>query len=458
MNFFIKTYGCQMNIYDSARMADILSAAGHTACKQITDDTNILIFNTCSIREKADEKLFSDLGRAKSIKFKIRDAGEECIIVVCGCVAQAKTSNIFDRAPYVDAVIGTQQIHNIANIINSIIAKKKSDAHSNTLITDLSTKNKFEALKTSALTERGCSEFLTIQEGCNNFCTYCVVPYTRGREFSRDAEDIIREAKKMVSLGVKEITLLGQNVNSYHGEGTNGKTWSLSRLLYAMAEIDGLARLRYVTSNPKDIAEDIAKAHRDIDILMPFLHLPVQSGSDKILKKMNRKYTTDRYLYCIDVLRKYRPDMAFSSDFIVGFPGESDQDFEYTLRLAEKVRFAQAYSFRYSPRSGTAAAKMDNQIPEKVKAERLKILQNMLNDHQNEFNKNTVGKTANVLFTKRGKFKNQLVGRTEYSQAVSVCDKSINIGDIACVEVTGMKSHSLVGLVKRNEFRNQHRI
>lgn len=448
MNFFIKNYGCQMNIYDSARMIDILSAAGHKECKHL-DEANIFIFNTCSIREKADEKLFSDLGRAKSIKFKIQDAGESCIIVVCGCVAQAKKEAIFNRAPYVDAVVGTQEIHNIANVINEVIEKKKNNEYSNVLMGVLNTKSKFEALKTTNITERSYSEYLTIQEGCDNFCTYCVVPYTRGREFSRDAKDIIDEAKKMVSIGVKEITLLGQNVNSYHGEGTDGRIWKLSRLLYAMAEIDGLARLRYVTSNPKDVSTDIAEAHRDIDILMPFLHLPVQSGSDKILKKMNRKYTTDEYLRCIDMLRAYKPDMAFSSDFIVGFPGESDQDFEDTLKLAEKVRFAQAYSFKYSPRSDTAAAKMENQIPEKIKSERLKILQDMLNNHQNEFNENTVGKTVDVLFTKRGKFKNQLVGRTEYSQAISVCDKSINIGDIAFVKVTEIKSHSLVGSVKK---------
>ncbi|MBR1733925.1 MAG: tRNA (N6-isopentenyl adenosine(37)-C2)-methylthiotransferase MiaB [Alphaproteobacteria bacterium] len=448
MKFFIKNYGCQMNLYDSEIMTDILSTAGYIMCDNV-DEADILLFNTCSIREKADEKLFSDLGRAKSIKFKKQDLGKECLIIVCGCVAQAKASTIFERVPYVDAVLGPQEIGNIAIVVNSLLEQRKNNEYPHILMRDLNTRNKFATLKSTQITKRGFSEFLTIQEGCNNFCTYCVVPYTRGREFSRDAKDIINEAKRMISLGVKEITLLGQNVNSYNGEGTDGKTWSLDRLLYAMAEIDGLVRLKYITSNPKDITENIAKAHRDIDILVPFLHLPIQSGSDFILKKMNRKYSTDKYLYSIDLLRQYRADMAFSSDFIVGFPEESDKDFEDTLKIADKVRFAQAYSFKYSPREGTMAAKMNNQVPEKIKSERLEILQNILNNHQNEFNRNTIGKTVSVLFTKYGKFKNQLVGRSEYSQAVSICDSSIKIGDIAHVKITDIKSHSLVGIIEK---------
>lgn len=446
MKFFIKNYGCQMNLYDSKRMSDILTEAGHKECKNI-NDANIIIFNTCSVREKADQKLFSDLGRAKSIKFRI--GNRNCIIIVCGCVAQSKGADVFSRTPYVDAVVGPQEIHNIGLIINKIVKTKGEDSCS-VLMTDLSTKDKFDYFKDNRVSAHDCSEFLTIQEGCNNFCTYCVVPFTRGREFSRDVVDIIDEAKRLVDLGVKEITLLGQNVNSYQGEGPDGKIWRLSRLLYAMAEINGLARLRYITSNPKDVAQDIAEAHRDIDILIPFLHLPIQSGSDSILKKMNRKYSVDDYLRCIDMLREYREDMAFSSDFIVGFPGETDRDFEETLKVAEKVRYAQAYSFKYSPREHTAAAKItDNLVPEKVKTERLKVLQDMLNEHQNEFNRNTIGKTVSVLFTKDGKFKNQLVGRSEYSQAVSVCDKAIQIGDICSVKITELKSHSLLGLIEK---------
>lgn len=445
MRFYIKNYGCQMNLYDSMRMTDVLLAAGYEESKK-KDDANILIFNTCSIREKADEKLFSDLGRAKSLKFKAKDNGEDFVIIVCGCVAQAKTTEITDRAPYVDAVIGPQEIHKIVSAIKAALSKRNKDE--SIFMNAMEAKEKFESLKSNQITKRSCSEFLTIQEGCDNFCTYCVVPYTRGREFSRDVIDIIEEAKRLVSLGVKEIILLGQNVNSFRGKGPDGKIWSLSKLLYAIAEVEGLARLRYVTSNPKDVAKDIAEAHRDIKILAPFLHLPVQSGSDKILQKMNRKYSVKQYLDCINMLQEYRPDMAFSSDFIVGFPGETDKDFEDTLKLAEKVKYAQAYSFKYSPRNKTAAAKMDNQVPEKIKEERLKILQNLLNDQQNKFNENTVGKTVSVLFTKNGKFKNQLVGRSEYSQAVSICDKAIHIGDMANVKITELKSHSLQGSIE----------
>lgn len=448
MKFFIKNYGCQMNLYDSTRMTDALLAAGYEESPK-KDDANILIFNTCSIREKADEKLFSDLGRAKSLKFKAKDRGENFAIIVCGCVAQSKTTEITDRAPYVDAVIGPQEIHKIVSAVKTALSK--SDEDKSIFMSDMASKEKFASFQSEQITKRSCSEFLTIQEGCDNFCTYCVVPYTRGREFSRDVADIIEKTKKLVSLGVKEITLLGQNVNSYRGEGPDGKNWSLSKLLYAIAEVEGLARLRYVTSNPKDVAKDIAEAHRDIKILAPFLHLPVQSGSDKILKKMNRKYSVNQYLDCVDMLRKYRPDMAFSSDFIVGFPGETDEDFEKTLELAEKVKYAQAYSFKYSPRNKTAAAKMDNQVPEKIKEERLEILQNLLNDQQNKFNEETIGKTVSVLFTKNGKFKNQLVGRSEYSQAVSICDKAIHIGDMVNVKITELKSHSLLGSIEEEK-------
>lgn len=432
-----------MNVYDSSRLADALYESGYKLSESI-DGADILIYNTCSIREKADEKLFSDLGRANLLKLEANARGDDCMIIVCGCVAQSKTADFASRAPYVDAIIGPQEIHNIKSVIDNILTKKDNPP---VVLTQLNPRDKFDNLAKQFF-KRNCSEFLTIQEGCNNFCTYCVVPYTRGREFSRDVDDIITEAKGLISVGVKEITLLGQNVNSYHGDGANGEKYSLAKLLFKLAELDGLARIRYMTSNPKDINIEMAKAHRDIDILAPFLHLPVQSGSDEVLKKMKRRYSVDDYLKCIDMLREHKTDIAFSSDFIVGFPGETDEDFEDTLKLAEKMKFAQAYSFKYSPRPHTVAAEMEDQIPDKKKSERLKILQDLLNSHQTQFNENCVGRNLSVLVTKSGRHKNQVVGRSEYSQAVSICDSSIKTGDIVSVKITEVKSHSLVGVTE----------
>ena len=435
MYFFIKSYGCQMNSYDSQRMADLLTDKGHTAVDE-PEKADIVIFNTCSIREKADEKLFSDLGRVKTLK---DSHNGDFIIVVTGCVAQTRVQDIMKRAPYVDIILGPQDIQAIAEKIEECVRSEEV-----LVSTSLGAEDKFHRL-TADFHNRKVSEFLTIQEGCDNFCTYCVVPYTRGHEFSRNVADIVAEAKKLIAAGVKEIILLGQNVNSYKGIDENGQSRNLSNLLFTLAELDGLKRLRYTTSHPKDINESIGKAHRDIDILMPFLHLPVQSGSDAILKKMNRKYTAAKYFECIDMLREYRPDIAFSSDFIVGFPGETDEDFQQTLQLVERVKYSQAYSFKYSPRPNTVAAKMDNQIDERVKAERLSILQDLLNKQQTEFNENCVGKYLHVLLEKPGKHENQLVGRSEYSQAVSVCANNINIGDIVRVKITEAVSHSLLG-------------
>jgi tRNA-2-methylthio-N6-dimethylallyladenosine synthase len=427
-------------------MSDCLLSAGHTVSDAM-EDANILIFNTCSIREKADEKLFSDLGRARLLQQRVRDLGDICMIIVAGCVAQAKSGNILRRAPCVDAIIGPQDIHRIASVVENISENFRRQTTAPIVITTLNAKSKFHYLGEDFFS-RGCSEFLTIQEGCNNFCTYCVVPYTRGRETSRDVDEILKESKKLVALGVREIILLGQNVNSYNGVGPEGKNYDLSMLLFKLAEIDGLKRLRYITSNPKDVNKNIAIAHKEIDILMPFLHLPVQSGSDSILQKMNRKYSVDEYLARTDMLRDHRPDMAFSSDFIVGFPSETDSDFEKTLKLAEKMKFVQAYSFKFSPRENTAAAKMPDQVAESVKSERLQILQSLLNDHQSQFNRNSLGKRLSVLFTKRGKSENQVVGRSEYSQVVSVCDNCIKTGDIVNVRITQAKPRSLMGLVE----------
>lgn len=441
MHFYIKSYGCQMNVYDSQRMEDILISLGHKK-EEKAENANLLIFNTCSIREKADDKLFSDLGRAKILKDKSPE--DDFIIVVAGCIAQSRPRDLLARYPYIDMILGPQDIQNISDRIDDLIRNKDLDI---LVLTDLRASDKFEKFnRASPLSERSVSEFLTIQEGCDNFCTYCVVPYTRGREFSRSVKEIVTEAKSLVANGVKEITLLGQNVNSYNGLDESGEKCRLSQLLWELSSIDGLKRLRYTTSNPKDVDENIAKAHRDIKILMPSLHLPVQSGSNGILKKMNRKYDREKYLEVIDMLKSYRPDMAFSSDFIVGFPGETDKDFEDTLDLVKKVKYAQAYSFKYSPRPRTPAAKMENQISEDIKDERLQRLQELLNQQQSAFNALFVGKNIEVLITKEGRHSGQLVGRSQYSHAVTIDNASdLHIGDIVEVAVKSAVSHSLIG-------------
>jgi len=432
MKFFIKSYGCQMNSYDSQRMADGLIDLGHEQV-MAQNEAELFIFNTCSIRAKADDKLFSDLGRVKPF----RDACDG-IVVVTGCVAQLRSDDIMKRMPWIDIILGPQDIQYLPEKISSL----------NRGYTEVSTKLD-STCKFSKLSEhfyhRGVSEFVTIQEGCDNFCTYCVVPFTRGREFSRDVKDILNEAKHLVDTGVKEITLIGQNVNSFCGKNEDGTQSNLAKLLFAVADISGLKRLRYTTSNPQDLGEDVAIAHRDISILAPFLHLPVQAGSNEILRRMNRKYTIEEYLDIIDMLRSYRPDIAFSSDFIVGFPGETDADFAQTLNVVKKVKYAQAYSFKYSPRPKTAAANMPNQIAEKTKEERLAILQNLLNSQQDAFNKSCVGTTQEVLFTKTGRHEGQMVGRSEYFQAVTVNNRDIKVGDMRKVKITSVVSHSIIG-------------
>jgi len=430
-----------MNVYDSQRMEDILISLGHKK-EEKAEDANLLIFNTCSIREKADDKLFSDLGRAKILKDKSPE--DDFIIVVAGCVAQSRPRDLLARYPYIDMILGPQDIQNILDRIDDLIKNKDLDT---LVLTDLKASDKFEKFnKASPLSERSVSEFLTIQEGCDNFCTYCVVPYTRGREFSRSVKEIMSEAKSLVANGVKEITLLGQNVNSYNGLDESGEKCRLFWLLWELSSINGLKRLRYTTSNPKDVDEEIAKAHRDIKILMPSLHLPVQSGSNSILKKMNRKYDREKYFEVIDMLRSYRPDMAFSSDFIVGFPGETDKDFEDTINLVKKVKYAQAYSFKYSPRPHTPAAKMENQISEDIKDERLQRLQELLNQQQSDFNALFIGKKVEVLVAKEGRHSGQLVGRSQYSHAVTIDNTGdLHIGDIVEVAIKSAVSHSLIG-------------
>ncbi|MDR0753372.1 MAG: tRNA (N6-isopentenyl adenosine(37)-C2)-methylthiotransferase MiaB [Holosporaceae bacterium] len=440
MRFFIKNYGCQMNSYDSQRMVDILMCAGHEIAYS-PENADIIVLNTCSIREKVDEKIFSDLGRIRTMRKK---SANDFIIVVAGCMAQTRSADILRRAPYVDAILYPHNIHQLAEIIDEIVKNKPLDV---IISTTADIGGKFPQ-SSDMLFKRGVSEFITIQEGCNNFCSYCVVPRARGREFSRSVFDVSMEIKNLVSLGVKEITLLGQNVNSYKGVGLDGKQCSFSRLLFELAaNISELKRLRYMTSNPKDVDLDIAVAHKEIEILMPSLHLPVQSGSDSVLKKMNRRYTVGEYMRRVEMLREHRPDLAISSDFIVGFPGESDADFQQTLELVKNIGYAQAYSFKYNPREGTAAAQMDNQIPEKIKSERLRVLQNLLDDQQSRFNQNFIGQHVNVMFTKKGKHEKQLTGRSEYSQAVSVnAADAVMIGDIAKVKITEVVSHSLIGV------------
>lgn len=441
--FFIKSYGCQMNCYDSDMMADILISENFLKTTEISD-AQILIFNTCSIREKADEKLFSDLGRAKQLKDRKNLTGKNVIIIVTGCVAQVFKEGIFARAPYVDIVLGPQDIHLVAKAIKDLLLSKKRP-----FISVLQRPaDKFYDLPDVKL-DRGVSAFLTIQEGCNNFCTYCIVPYSRGREFSRSYDEILDEAKRLVAFGVKEIILLGQNVNSYKSE-KNGKLFSLADIICALADIDGLYRIRYTTSHPKDVSDDIISAHKEIAKLAPFLHLPVQSGSDEILFRMNRKYTSDEYMNCIEKIRSARPDIAISSDFIVGFPGESESDFEATLKLVRDVKFSQAYSFKYSKRPNTPGASMQDQIPDAVKSARLEVLQKLLDNSQQEFNKMTVDKFVQVLITKSGKHDGELSGRSEYSQAVAIKntqDKDILIGDMVNVKITDTSSHGLIGEV-----------
>ncbi len=431
-----------MNLYDSQRIEDLLLSYGHLKSEDI-EKANLLIFNTCSIREKADEKLFSDLGRAHLLK-KHSDKSD-FIIIVAGCVAQSRSEDILSRCPYVDVILGPQEIQNIPECIEKVILHRENE---HLIFTNFNSDKKFEKFNDNKFSLRTVSEFLTIQEGCNNFCTYCVVPYTRGREFSRSVKEIVTEAKKLIECGCKEITLLGQNVNSYNGLGEDGKNWRLAALLREFANLSGLKRLRYTTSNPKDVDEEIAYAHRDLPVLMPFLHLPVQSGSNSILRRMNRRYTREKYVEVIEMLREYRPDMAFSSDFIVGFPGEDDVDFEDTLEIVRRVKYSQAYSFKYSPRPHTPAANMENQVAEEIKSERLQRLQQLLNAQQDEFNQHSVGQTMKVLFVKEGRHAGQLTGRSEYFQAVSVDSNKIQIGDIAEVLIKNSVSHSLIGELK----------
>jgi len=443
---FIKTWGCQMNVYDSNRMADILSPFGYKPVDNPVD-ADMVILNTCHIREKATDKVFSELGRLREHKDNKEAKGERMLMAVAGCVAQAEGDFILERAPYVDMVFGPQTYHELPEMI----AKVTGAFGSNRIInTEFPAESKFDFLPEEQNVQ-GASAFLSIQEGCDKFCTFCVVPYTRGAEYSRTAEGLIDEAKRLVDAGALEITLLGQNVNAFHGEAKDGSIWGLGKLIREIAKINGLERIRYTTSHPRDMDEDLIEAHGEIEKLMPFLHLPVQSGSDKILKAMNRKHTGDFYREVIAKLRKARPDIAFSSDFIVGFPGESEQDFEDTLQLVRDITYSSCYSFAYSARPGTPAANMQNLVHPKIANERLQRLQALLNEQQLAFNKSCEGLTMPVLMERKGKKEGQIIGKTPYFQSVYLDGNERLIGHIIDIKVENGYDNSLSGKIETGE-------
>lgn len=438
MKYYIKTFGCQMNVYDSQRIARILQNMGHTPAASPAE-AGLIIFNTCHIREKAAEKLFSDLGRINLIKEERKAAGLETIIGVVGCVVQAEDGEIARRAPFVNFATGPLTYYRIPEILQKIARDKDLCI----IDTEFTAESKFDHLPENR-SEGACS-YLAVQEGCNNFCTYCVVPYTRGIETSRPVEEVLHEARRLVETGSVELNLLGQNVNSYHGADGSGKERSLAYLLHKLAEIDGLKRIRYTTSYPADMTDELINCHRDIPQLMPYLHLPVQSGSDKILKAMNRRHNRAQYLDIIEKLYAANPALRMSSDFIVGFPGESDEDFEQTLDIVRRVGYIQAFSFKYSKRPGTPAALMPEQVEEKIKRQRLDILQELLSGMQLKFNRECLGKTMPVLFEYKGRRAGQLVGRTPYMQNIHVEIGKEFLNQIVDIKVTEAATSSLSG-------------
>jgi tRNA-2-methylthio-N6-dimethylallyladenosine synthase len=430
---YIKTYGCQMNVYDSERMVEALGGSGYVET-QTPDDADMILLNTCHIREKAAEKVYSELGRYKTLKSEKPDLK----IGVAGCVAQAEGEEIMRRQPMVDLVVGPQSYHRLPEL------EAKAGKGSRAIDTDFPEEDKFEHLKRRPKAKRAPAAFLTVQEGCDKFCAFCVVPYTRGAEVSRPAERILQEARDLVERGVREITLLGQNVNAYHGAGADGDEWTLARLIWELDTIDGLERIRFTTSHPNDMQDDLIEAHGTCKKLMPYLHLPVQSGSDKILKRMNRSHDAQSYVKLIERIREARHDILISGDFIVGFPEETDQDFEDTMNLIREVEYGQAFSFKYSTRPGTPAAERD-QLPEDVKAERLHRLQALITEQQRTIQDSMLGREVSVLFERAGRFEGQMVGKSEYLHAVHVTDPTIQIGDIRRVRITQSNPNSLDG-------------
>jgi len=421
---FIRTYGCQMNVYDSDRMADVLRPLGY-ALAEGPEQADLVVLNTCHIREHASEKVYSELGRLRAVKTERRAEGRDLTIAVAGCVAQAEGEEIIRRQPAVDIVVGSQAYHRLPELLAQVARKAagvdpgKRQPGAGVLDTEFPAESKFDHLPSPQGIRAG-SAFLSIQEGCDKFCTFCVVPYTRGMEYSRPVAAVLAEARQLIEAGALELTLLGQNVNAYHGEGPDGSTWSLARLVRAIGEIDGLARLRYMTSHPRDMDDDLIAAHGDVPLLMPYLHLPVQSGSNRILEAMNRRHDRDLYLRIVERLRNARSDLALSSDFIVGFPGESDADFDDTMRLIEQVGFASAYAFRYSRRPGTPGAALVDQVPENVKVARLAALQALVAKQARDFNESKAGTIVPVLFAESGRKPGQIMGKTPWLQSVYV--------------------------------------
>jgi tRNA-2-methylthio-N6-dimethylallyladenosine synthase len=438
---FVKSYGCQMNVYDSERMTEALAQQGYAQTASI-EDADLVVLNTCHIREKAAEKVYSELGRVRELKEERAAAGRSTLVAVVGCVAQAEGAEIIRRAPAVDLVVGPQSYHRLPELMARARIERKG-----LVDTDFPEEDKFSRLP-ARTPARAATAFLTVQEGCDKFCTFCVVPYTRGMEYSRSVADIEREARALVASGVREITLLGQNVNAYHGEGPGGAAWSLAQLIGHLARIEGLARLRYTTSHPRDMSDDLIAAHAEEEKLMPYLHLPFQAGCDRILGAMNRKHTARDYLDLVGRIRATQPQIALSTDIIVGFPGETDAEFEETLRLTQEVGFAQAYSFKYSPRPGTPAAKLGEQVPDAVKSARLARLQELLEVQQAAFNARWVGCKLPVLFEKPGRRPGQLVGRSPYLQAVHAEAPAEHIGRILPVEILACGPNSLAGVIR----------
>ena len=437
---YIKSFGCQMNVYDSHRMADSL-AAGYRETER-PDGADLVVLNTCHIRERAAEKIYSELGRIKQLKTAAEKEGRQMLVAVAGCVAQAEGEEIIRRAPVVDLVIGPQSIHRLPDLV------ARAGAGAAIVETEFPPEDKFDHLAPPSLLAtraRGVTAFVTVQEGCDKFCTFCVVPYTRGSEFSRPVVKIVEEIEHLAAAGVAEVTLIGQNVNAYHGEGPDGRPWSLAQLIERIAAKTELVRIRYMTSHPRDMGEDLIAAHRDIAKLMPFLHLPIRSGSERVLAAMNRRHGRGEYLDVIARVRAARPDIALSSDFIVGFPRETEDDFAATINLVEQANFAQAFSFKFSPRPGTPAAEMDGQISEAVKTERLARLQAVLERQRQAFNAALLGRTLEVLFEKPGRLPGQIVGRSPYLQPVQVMAPAHRIGTLGRVEITAIGTNSLFG-------------
>ena len=430
-----------MNVYDTERMLETLRPLGYTVCDS-PDEADFVILNTCHIREKASEKVYSELGRLRLLREEKAGDGKPLMLAVAGCVAQAEGQEILNRAPQVDMVFGPQTYHRLPEFL----ARAERESGVRQIDVDFPTEDKFDVL-TGDRDVGGVTAFLTIQEGCDKFCTFCVVPYTRGAEQSRAAAAILAEARVLAAKGVREITLLGQNVNAYHGEGPDGREWGLGRLVRALAEIDGLSRIRYTTSHPRDMDRDLIDAHGEVDALMPFLHLPVQSGSNRILSAMNRRHDVDLFRRIVGDLRDVRPDLALSSDFIVGFPGETDLEFAETLKLVTETGFASSFSFKYSPRPGTPAAGLADAVPDDVQSDRLAALQQLLDAQQEAFNRSCVGRTMPVLIEKAGRKPGQLVGRSPYLQPVHVDGAPDLIGQIVDCKTDDLKSYSLFGRI-----------